>query len=77
MKGNDKDAIEAKTQALSQASAKMAERLYAEQGAGAAGAAGPGGDAGTAGPGKSGGETSGGAEDVVDAEFEEVKDDKK
>ena len=73
MNGNDKDAIEAKTQALSQASAKMAERLYAEQGA--AGAAGAG-DAGASGAGASG-ESSGGAEDVVDAEFEEVKNDKK
>ena len=40
--------------------------------AGATGA----GEAGAAGTG-AGGESSGGAEDVVDAEFEEVKDDKK
>jgi molecular chaperone DnaK len=73
MKGKDKDAIEAKTQALSQTSAKMAERLYADKGA--AGAAGSG-DTGAAGAG-AGGESSGGADDVVDAEFEEVKDDKK
>lgn len=71
MKGNDKDAIEAKTKVLTDASSKMAERLYAQQSgdAGAAEAAGAAGDdAGTQG---------GADDDVVDAEFEEVKDDKK
>ena len=74
MKGEDKDAIEAKTQSLSEASAKMAERVYAQaqQDATAGGGEGaPGGDAGQAGSGGSQGD------DVVDAEFEEVKDDKK
>jgi len=69
--GDDQDAIEAKTKALGEASQKMAERMYAEQGAGAdaaaaAGAAGASGDAGAA-----------GGDDVVDAEFEEVDDNKK
>jgi len=65
MKGDDKDAIEAKTQALATASGKMAERLYAQQGA-------AGADAGA-------GEqaSAGGKDDVVDAEFEEVDDNKK
>jgi len=72
MKGEDKDAIEAKTKALGDASAKMAERLYAQQGD-AAGAAGAGADPG---PEESGG-AGGAQDDVVDAEFEEVKDDKK
>ncbi len=74
MKGEDKDGIEAKTKALGDASAKMAERLYAQQKGDAAGAAGPG-----AGPGpEAGGPQAGGdQDDVVDAEFEEVKDDKK
>jgi molecular chaperone DnaK len=68
LKGNDKDAIDAKTQALTEASAKMAERLYAQQGA--QGAA-PGAEAGA------GEQAKGKADDdVVDAEFEEV-DDKK
>ncbi len=71
MKGDDKDAIEAKTKALSEASAKMAERLYAQKGAeqgqpGAEGA--PGADAQA---------DAGAADDVVDAEFEEVDDAKK
>jgi molecular chaperone DnaK len=80
LKGDDRGVIEKKTEALAQASASIAQRAYAaEQGgsggaadAGAGGAGGPadgGGATGTGGPG--GGK---GAEDVVDAEFEEVKD---
>jgi len=67
MHGDDKDAIEAKTRALAEASGKMAERLYAQQGAEGASASGAEGS----------GKPSAGTEDVVDAEFEEVKDDKK
>ena len=71
MKGDDKVAIEAKTKTLTEASGKMAERLYAQQGgpdaaAAAAGAAGASAESGR----------SGKADDVVDAEFEEVKNDK-
>jgi len=72
MKGEDKDAIDDKTKTLGEASAKMAERLYAQQSGGASGAAGP-----DAGPETAGGETDRKPDDVVDAEFEEVKDDKK
>ena len=63
LKGDDKDNIEAKTNALTEASSSLAQKLYAEQAAQA--------------------EAAGGAEqadnasqddDVVDAEFEEVKD---
>jgi len=68
-KGEDKDAIEAKTKALTEASGKMAERLYAEKGA-AEGAA-PGADAAGA------EQASAKDDDVVDAEFEEVDDNKK
>ncbi|NKF23154.1 molecular chaperone DnaK [Solimonas marina] len=69
VKGDDKDAITAKTEALAQASAKLMERVYAEQGAAAGGAEGaaPGGAPGA------GGAPEG---DVVDAEFTEVKDKK-
>ncbi len=74
MKGNDKDAIEAKTKVLTDASSKMAERLYAQQG-GDAGAAEAAGAAGAA--GDDAGAQGGADDDVVDAEFEEVKDDKK
>ena len=67
MKGDDKGAIEAKTQRLAEVSAKLAQRLYEQKGEGAE-AAGAG----------AGGEGAGTAEsDVVDAEFEEVKDEKK
>jgi molecular chaperone DnaK len=70
MKGSDKDAIEAKTKALTEASGKMAERMYAQQG-GAASSDAAGGGAGDAGDASSKSD-----DDVVDAEFEEVKDGK-
>ncbi len=72
IKGDDKDAIEAKTKALSEASAKMAERLYAQQQGGAQAAGGAAGGA----EGAASGQATG-TDDVVDAEFEEVDDDKK
>jgi molecular chaperone DnaK len=72
MKSEDKDRIERLTKALGEASAKMAERLYAQPGDTGAGQAGPGGHGGQA-----GGEKKAGGDDVVDAEFEEVKDDRK
>jgi molecular chaperone DnaK len=62
LKGNDKDTIEAKTKALAEASHKLAEKMYAEQQ--------PGQAAG-------GGEHKAEDDNVVDAEFEEVKNDKK
>src|SRR5690554_332402 len=57
---DDKDEIEAKTKALTEASSSLAQRLYAEQ----------------AEQGQTGAEQSGSNDDddVVDAEFEEVKD---
>ena len=64
-KGSDKDDIEAKIKALSEVSAPLAEKMYAEQAQQAQGAAGPEGEQPQAG------------DDVVDAEFEEVDDDKK
>lgn len=63
-KGDDKDAIEEKISALTQASANMAQRLYQEQ-AEAAGEGPAGAAADNTGPDDDG---------VVDAEFEEVKD---
>ncbi|MEZ5552229.1 MAG: molecular chaperone DnaK [Pseudomonadales bacterium] len=66
IKGSDKADIEAKIQALSEASASLAQKMYAAQAeqAGADGA----GDAGT---------DSNPDDNTVDAEFEEVKDDDK
>ncbi|MDX1335453.1 MAG: molecular chaperone DnaK [Gammaproteobacteria bacterium] len=66
LKGDDKDVIEKKTEALAEASGKLAERMYQQQGPeGAEGA-----------PGAEAEGTSAADDDVVDAEFEEV-DDKK
>jgi molecular chaperone DnaK len=73
MKGDDKETIEAKTTALTDASAKMAERLYSQQ-SGESKASG-GAESGGGSQGK--GESGKAGDDVVDAEFEEVKDDKK
>ncbi len=71
LKSDDKDAIEAAMKKLSEASAGLAQKLYADQG-GADGATAAGGGGGR---GDAGG--AGGRDDAVDAEFEEVKDDKK
>lgn len=64
LKGNDQSVIEIKTKALSEASAKLAERMYSQAG----------------GEQQQGGEQAESAgksdEGVVDAEFEEVKDKK-
>ncbi len=65
LEGDDKDLIEAKTQALTEAAGKIAEKAYADQA--------PEGEA------QPGAEQAGSAEaddDVVDAEFEEVKENK-
>jgi molecular chaperone DnaK len=65
LKGGDKADIEAKMQALSEASANLAQKLYADQAA-----------EGQAGNGEAG-EGAGPQGDTVDAEFEEVDDDRK
>ncbi|MBF0621535.1 MAG: molecular chaperone DnaK [Magnetococcales bacterium] len=83
--GEDSDAIEAKTQELMEISMKMGEAIYKadpEAAAAAAAAAGmdpTGGAAGPGGPGAAPGDDAAGKadEDVVEAEYEEVKDDKK
>ena len=64
LKSDDKSVIETKAQALAEASAGLAQRVYAEQAEQAAA--------------EGGAETAGkkADEDVVDAEFEEVKEDK-
>jgi molecular chaperone DnaK len=62
VKGDDKEHIEAKSKELSEVSGRIAQQAYSQEGGGT--------DQG----GSSG---SSGGDDVVDAEFEEVKDDKK
>jgi molecular chaperone DnaK len=66
MEADDAETIRTKTEALAQSAHKLAEAMYAK-----AQAAGEAGEA-AAGEGKAGGK-----EDVVEAEFEEVKDEKK
>ncbi|MCG8440920.1 MAG: molecular chaperone DnaK, partial [Caulobacterales bacterium] len=68
--GDDAGVIQQKTQALMQAAMKLGEAMYK------AGQA-EGGDAGAEGGAESAGASDGAGEDVVDAEFEEVDDDKK
>jgi len=77
IKTDDKDDIEAKTTALTEAAGKLAERAYAQQGAGAEGAADAAENAYDASGSGSESSSSAGADDVVDADFEEVKEDNK
>ncbi len=67
LKGEDKDAIEAKTAELATASQKLGEKMYADAGGaeGAQAQANAGGETADA--------TAGADEDVVDADFKEVK----
>ena len=69
MKGNDKDTIVAKTEALGQVSQKLGEKMYADAQAQPDGAGEAGGKKAEAGKAEDA--------DVVDAEFTEVQDDKK
>ena len=69
VKGDDLEKIQAATTKLTEASGSLAQKLYAEQSA-----------QGQGGAGAAGGADSGKKADddgVVEAEFEEVKDDKK
>ena len=63
LKGDDKEAIEAKMNALSEATTPLAQKMYAEQ---------PQADAAQA----DAGDAKDAGDDVVDAEFEEVKENK-
>jgi molecular chaperone DnaK len=67
VKSDDHGRIEAKSRALAETSAQLMQRVYSEQAAQGAGDAAPGGEQ----PSRAE------DEDVVDAEFEEVKEDSK
>jgi molecular chaperone DnaK len=69
LKSDSKDTIDAKTQALSEASHKLTEKMYAQEQAQQA-------QAGAESPPKSDGGEKSAEGEVVDAEFEEVKDKK-
>ncbi len=66
LKGDDKEAIEAKTTALTEVVSPVAQKMYEAQAA----------EAGQEAP-EAGAESAQAGDDAVDAEFEEVKDDKK
>jgi molecular chaperone DnaK len=68
VKNDDAEAIKAKTNTLAQASMKLGEAMYQQAQAGA-----QGGEGAAAGPDAAAGQK----DDVVDAEFTEVDDDKK
>ena len=70
LKGDDKGAIEKKTEALMAAASNIAQQAQAAQ-------AGAGPDASGGSSAGGSGSTGKGNEDAVDAEFEEVKDQKK
>jgi molecular chaperone DnaK len=65
LKGDDKDAIEAASTKLTEASSSLAQKMYAEQA-----------EAGAEDQAQAEQPSGAGADDVVDAEFEEVKEDK-
>ncbi|MEY3661063.1 MAG: molecular chaperone DnaK, partial [Pseudomonadota bacterium] len=71
-KGDDLQAIKDRTEDLSKAASGLAQRMYEEAAKSGAGASAGTSDAGSSGAG-AGGKAS---DDAVDAEFEEVKDDK-
>ncbi|MGA8261730.1 MAG: molecular chaperone DnaK [Arenicellales bacterium] len=77
MKGEDAAAIKEKTEALGAASHKLAEQMYQQASASGAGDAAGESHGGQGAQGSQGGGESRTDEDVVDAEFEEVKDDDK
>ena len=70
VKGDNAEEIKAKTNTLAQASMKLGEAMYAQAQKDQAGPGGPGAPGGDAGP------SGAPKEDVVDAEFTEVDDDK-
>jgi molecular chaperone DnaK len=67
MSGDDREDIERKTTELEQASSAIMQKMYESAGAAGGGAPGAGADAGSGGP-------QAPKDDVLDAEFEEVKD---
>ena len=67
LKGDDKEAIDAAANKLTEATGPVAQKMYAAQAESAQGA---GGESGSA-------DSQATGDDAVDAEFEEVNDDKK
>ncbi len=76
LKEDNKDLIEEKTRVLAEASGKVAERAYAQEGGEQAQQTAAGAEGGTA-SAEAEAKAKANKENVVDAEFEEVKEDKK
>jgi molecular chaperone DnaK len=78
VEGGDPDAMNQKTQALTQAAMKLGQAMYESQQAGASGAGAAGPDMGAAEAGTADADASSAdQEEVVDAEFSEVDDEKR
>ncbi|MCY4155279.1 MAG: molecular chaperone DnaK [Gammaproteobacteria bacterium] len=78
VQGNDKEAIEEKTRKLTEAAGKLAEKAYQQQAASAGAGAAADVDTGASGQDQSAGANgAASSENVVDAEFEEVDDNRK
>jgi molecular chaperone DnaK len=74
LKANDKADIDAKSAALSTAAQKLGEKMYADMQAQQAAGGAEAGAGANAGAGAAGGESRAKEDDVVDADFKEVKD---
>ena len=74
LKSDDKAVIEEKTKVLAEMSGKIAERVYAQKASSGAGAS---AEAGAQASATGAGEKPSGGDDVVDAEFEEVKEERR
>jgi molecular chaperone DnaK len=68
MSGDDREDIESKTTALEQASSAIMQKMYEQSAAGASGSGNTGGNTGSS------GQSEAPKDDVLDAEFEEVKE---
>ncbi|MCY4210630.1 MAG: molecular chaperone DnaK [Gammaproteobacteria bacterium] len=78
VQGNDKEAIEEKTRKLTEVAGKLAEKAYQQQAASAGAGAAADVDTGASGQDQSAGANgAASSENVVDAEFEEVDDNRK
>lgn len=73
LKGDDKAAIDSKTEALMTASQKLGEKMYADAQAAQAAAGGAAGAAGAEAAGQQQAASNAGDDDIVDAEVKEVK----
>ena len=77
LEGDDTDEIRRLSEELTQVSHKLAEAMYKQASQNGEAQGGPGSEDAAPGDSDAAGAAAGGDEDVVDADFEEVKEDKK